>query len=258
MSTQVPIRELSNFLLEYASTLLGAGVHTSRAVRNISRIAESFGYQADMTIFQRNITMSVISVHDDCLRRTSVRKIKQMPFDFAIISKLSTLSWRAFDESLPLEVLETEFERIVSRGRIPLGWLALMVAVSNASFCRLFQGDYNAMGVVFVATLAGFMLKHFLTRWHCNHLFTTTLSAFVASLVAAVAGMYGFSQTPSIALASSVLFLVPGVLLINSIMDILSGHVLMGISRAVSASMFIVCIAIGLAMSMFIFGLNVL
>ena len=52
------IQALSEFLLEYATTLMGAGVHTNRAVRNISRIAAAYGYAADMTIFQRNITMS--------------------------------------------------------------------------------------------------------------------------------------------------------------------------------------------------------
>ena len=52
------IQALSEFLLEYATTLMGAGVHTNRAVRNISRIAAAYGYSADMTIFQRNITMS--------------------------------------------------------------------------------------------------------------------------------------------------------------------------------------------------------
>ena len=58
------IQALSEFLLEYATTLMGAGVHTNRAVRNISRIAAAYGYSADMTIFQRNITMSLICKDD--------------------------------------------------------------------------------------------------------------------------------------------------------------------------------------------------
>ena len=53
------IQELSNFLLDFATTLMGVGSHTSRVVRNVNRIAESFGYGVDMTIFQRNITMTV-------------------------------------------------------------------------------------------------------------------------------------------------------------------------------------------------------
>lgn len=45
------IQELSNFLLDFATTLMGVGSHTSRVVRNVNRIAESFGYGVDMTIF---------------------------------------------------------------------------------------------------------------------------------------------------------------------------------------------------------------
>lgn len=258
MLQEVTIRDLSNFLLEYASTLLGAGVHTGRAVRNISRIAESFGYQADMTIFQRNITMSVIQEDDDSIRRTSVRKIRQMPIDFAVISRLSALSWRAFDERMPLEQLQKEYGRIMERKRIPLYWLVPMVALANAAFCRLFQGDYMAMGIVFVATLIGFLLKHYMTRLGFNHMAVFVLSAFSASLVAAFGVQQGLGNTPDIALATSVLFLVPGVPLINSIMDLLNGHVLMGISRAVNAGILIICIALGLSASMFILGLNAL
>lgn len=67
------IQELSNFLLDFATTLMGVGSHTSRVVRNVNRIAESFGYGVDMTIFQRNITMTVKHADDYSIRRTYVR-----------------------------------------------------------------------------------------------------------------------------------------------------------------------------------------
>ena len=85
------IQALSEFLLEYATTLMGAGVHTNRAVRNISRIAAAYGYSADMTIFQRNITMSLICKDDETLRRTSVRKLKPLAFNLNLIQQLSEL-----------------------------------------------------------------------------------------------------------------------------------------------------------------------
>ncbi|WP_296004102.1 threonine/serine exporter family protein, partial [uncultured Alistipes sp.] len=50
-----------------------------------------------------------------------------------------------------------------------------------------------------------------------------------------------------IALATSPLFLVPGVPLINGVIDIMEGHVLMGGSRLVNALLQIVCIAVGLS-----------
>ena len=36
MSDQPDVHDLLNFLLEYATTLMGVGVHTSRIVRNTS------------------------------------------------------------------------------------------------------------------------------------------------------------------------------------------------------------------------------
>ena len=38
------IQELSNFLLDYATTLMAVGSHTSRIVKNGTRSAESFGF----------------------------------------------------------------------------------------------------------------------------------------------------------------------------------------------------------------------
>lgn len=56
-----------------------------------------------------------------------------------------------------------------------------------------------------------------------------------------------FDCTAEIALATSPLFLVPGVPLINGVIDIMEGHVLMGVSRLVNALLLIVCIAVGLS-----------
>ena len=82
------------------------------------------------------------------------------------------------------------------------------------------------------------------------------LSAFTASMAAACAVIFQFGETPQIALATSVLFLVPGVQMINSIMDLMHGHILMGISRGIHSIMMIACIAIGLSATMLIVGVN--
>lgn len=57
-------------------------------------------------------------------------------------------------------------------------------------------------------------------------------------------------------MAASVLFLIPGIPLINAMMDILDGHVLMAVSRLVQASTLIVCIALGLALTMLLLGVD--
>ncbi|MFR6381589.1 MAG: threonine/serine exporter family protein [Odoribacter splanchnicus] len=49
-----------------------------------------------------------------------------------------------------------------------------------------------------------------------------------------------------------------GVPLINSILDILEGHVLVGLSRTINATILIICIALGLSMTLLILGKDIL
>lgn len=250
------IQDLSEFLLEYATTLMGAGVHTHRAVRNISRIASAYGYAADMTIFQRNITMSLICKDDETLRRTSVRKLKPLVFNLSLIQQLSELSWLPVDNTVSIQEMERAFNSIQASPRFSRWTDLLLVSVGNAAFCRLFNGDEWAMLTVFVATMLGFLVKQQFSRMKYNPLGVVILAAFTASMTAACAVIFQFGSTPQIALATSVLFLIPGVQMINSIMDLMHGHILMGISRGVHSSMMIACITIGLSATMLLLGVN--
>lgn len=254
----VSVRELSNFLLDFSRTLMGAGVHTSRVVRNITRIAESFGYKVDMTIFQMHITMTLRDRNDDTIRRTSVGKILPAPFNFNIISQLSSLSWAAHDDHLSFGELTERYQAILHQPRISRWWVLGLVAVANSSFCHLFGGDLIAMGLVALATLVGFFLRQQMNTHKFNHMAITFICSFVASLIAACGIWFHLGTTPQIALGSSVLFLIPGVPLINSIIDLLEGHVLVGISRGVNACILIVCIAMGLSATLVLLGLDTL
>ena len=184
------IQALSEFLLEYATTLMGAGVHTNRAVRNISRIAAAYGYSADMTIFQRNITMSLICKDDETLRRTSVRKLKPLAFNLNLIQQLSELSWLPVDNNVSIAEMEQAFRSMVRTKRFSRWTDLLLVSVGNAAFCRLFNGDLWAMLTVFAATMLGFLAKQQLTRLKYNPLGVIILSAFTASMAAACAVLF--------------------------------------------------------------------
>ena len=59
-----------------------------------------------------------------------------------------------------------------------------------------------------------------------------------------------FDTTSEIAMATSVLYLVPGVPLINGVIDVVEGYVLTGFARLTEASLLIVSIAIGLSFTL--------
>ena len=265
MKTKQELTDILDFVAEYASYLLGSGVHTSRVIRNAQRIGTSQGVDIQLSSFQKSI---IITVHDERSGEvvTRVVKIPALPISFERNSDLSALSWDAVDEHLSLTDLRDRYGELIAKPRMDPIFVLLTVGLANASFCRLFGGDWTAVGIVFTATLVGFAVKqrmqahavnHFLVfarqrmQAHAvNHFLVFILSAFLASLCASSA--LGFDCTAEVAIATSPLFLVPGVPLINGVIDIVEGHILIGCSRLINALLLIVCIAVGLSATLMI------
>lgn len=252
------IQELLNFLLEYSTSLMGVGVQTSRVVKNTTRIAEAYGFDIDMTLFQKSIIMTLADKEDPLHPKTSVDKIKSLALNFEIISTLSALSWYIYDNHIPLSEAKHRFQGIMAKPRLSRWVVLFLVSCANASFCRLFGGDGMAMGVVFIATLVGFFIRQEMMARHMNHLLVFVTSSFIASMIGGSAVYLHLGTTPTIALASSVLYLIPGVPLINSVIDVLDGHVLAGTSRFINACLLIICIAVGLSITFLLLGVNTL
>lgn len=241
------LSDVGDFISEYASHMIGCGVHTSRVIRSAKRIGESFGCDVKISVFQKSIILSVSDkeTHDQC---NGVVDIPTLPISFEHNARLSALSWETVDKGLSLDVLRKKYKHIIGRPSIHPFFVLVMVGFANASFCRLFGGDGWSMGIVFSATLTGMFLKQQMTRVGINHYLVFIFSAFVASLCASIALI--FDTTSEIALATSVLYLVPGVPLINGVIDVVEGHVLTGFSRLVQAALLIVCIATGLSFTL--------
>ena len=255
MKTNKELTKIADFVADYATYLLGSGVHTSRVIRNSQRIGKSQGIDIQMSAFQKSIVMTA---HDDDSGEniTRVVGIPALPISFERNSDLSALSWEAVDERLTLDEIKERYDRLISKPAIDPIFVLLMVGLANASFCKLFGGDWTAASIVFTSTLVGVAAKQRMQAHKVNHFVIFILSAFIASLCASAA--LSFDCTAEICLATSPLFLVPGVPLINGIIDILDGHVLIGFSRLVNAMSLIICIAVGLSMTLIMVKDNLL
>ncbi len=243
------LHEHIDFISEYTTYMLGSGVHTSRVLRNAKRIGNALDTEIEISAFQKSIT---ICARDKSTGDTVTRvvSIPSLPISFERNSDLSSLSWDAVDRKMSLEEIKSEYNELISKPRIDPIFTLLIVSIANACFCHLFGGDWIAIGIVFTATLVGFSTKMQLQRHKLNHYIVIMVSAFFASLCAAAS--LQFDCTSETAIATSPLFLVPGVPLINGFIDVAEGHVLMGLSRLVNAGLMIVCIAIGLATTLII------
>jgi uncharacterized membrane protein YjjP (DUF1212 family) len=241
------MRDIAVFIADYATCLLGSGVHTSRVIRNSKRIGESYGVDIKMTTFHKTIVLTV-SDEKSADVFTTVIDIPALPVSFEFNSELSSLSWEAYDKHLPLDELREKYSRIIAKPKMNPYLVLLMVGLANASFCKLFAGDRIAIGIVFLATLAGFYTRQQMQYRHVNHFIVFTVSAFISSLCASASLL--FDSTSETAIATSVLYLIPGVPLINGVIDIVEGHTLTGFSRLIQAFLLIICIAVGLSSSL--------
>ena len=252
-------KELIEFIQVFSSTLLGAGGQTTRVDRTACRIARAYGFEVELAIFPKHLMLSVIKPAEGGIpaeRRTAVSSIVSGAPNFQRVAALNALSWSIADENLNLAEARQRFNAICAVPTLNPVLLRFLVSCANAAFCGLFNGDLAAMGLVFCATFLGFYLRQKLLHWGLDVKVTFFICAFAASLLASLGVLLHLGNTPQTAIAASVLFLIPGIPLINAMLDILDGHVLMGVSRLIQASTLIICIALGLATTMLLMGVD--
>lgn len=233
--------EILALVAEYAATLTGCGAYASRTARSAKRIAEAVGATAEIAMTHTSL---IVSVECAGIISTKVARIPQSPISFERNADLCRLSWRAIDKKMPLGEIRSEFEAILAKPKIDPVFVLFYVGFANASFCRLFGGDFLAMAIVFTATLVGFSTKQYMLKKGVNNYLTIMASSFAASICASVS--LSFECTSQTALATSPLFLIPGVPLINGVIDILDGYTTTGISRLAKEMLIIACIGVGL------------
>lgn len=250
------IQELTNFLSEYAAKMLSIGTYTARIERCVCRIAGAYGYEASLMIFVRHFIISVMDPADNSIRRTYVKTGAAARISFDLISELSALSWEIYDEKIPLARARAAFAEILASQKKSFAKTLILLSVANAAFCELFGGDGGAMALVFAATAFGICARYLLSRLKINLKIQYIAVSFAVSFIVSLGARYGLSATPDIAVGSSILFLIPGVWLINSVFDILNENMLVGISRGLNTGLLIICIAIGLFLTLSISNLG--
>ena len=250
------IQELTNFLSEYTAKMLSIGTYTARIERCVRRIADAYGYEASLMIFVRHFIISVMDPADNSIRRTYVKTGAATQISFDLISELSALSWEIYDEKIPLARARAAFTQILASQKKNFAKTLVLLSVANAAFCELFGGDGGAMALVFAATAFGICARYLLSKFKINLKIQYIAVSFAVSFIVSLGARYGLSATPDVAVGSSILFLIPGVWLINSVFDILNENMLVGISRGLNTGLLIICIAIGLFLTLSISNLG--
>ncbi|WP_299583717.1 threonine/serine ThrE exporter family protein [uncultured Sunxiuqinia sp.] len=255
MSTkQDMINKLCKLLLEIGALQMSSGANTSRIRMTVMRIANSYGYNAELLITHRALMLTLYDEEKDYffsrLKRTSPHGA-----NFRIVSGISRMSWQIVDEKWDLDHIQQEVDRLKALPHYPRLVILLMVGLAGASFCRLFGGSFIDMLITFSATFAGLFVRQEAVKKGFNPYLCIFFGALVSSLIAGASVKLQLGTHPDFAFATSVLYLIPGIPLINSLSDLLDGNLMNGIVRGMFGLIIAFAIAIGLLCAILIYNI---
>lgn len=247
------INDLGSTLLDLGALLLGCGASTSRIRKTIDRISDSFGYQTDLLVSHRTLMLTIRDDQNNYL----FNNLKRSPphgVNFKLLSGISRLSWQVVEDKLTIGQINDQINRLVMLPHYPRWIILLFVGLAGSSFCRLSDGNYLDMLVVFIATVMGLFVRQETHRLNFNPYICIYCAAFTSSLIAGGAVKFGLSYVHEPALATSVLFLIPGVPLINSFSDMIDGNLNNALIRGMNGFIISFGIGLGLLTSMIIYN----
>lgn len=239
-------------LLEIGALLMSSGATTSRVRNTVNRISDAFGYNTDMLITNRAITLAINDDNDQHLFN-SIKRTSPHGVNFKLVSGISRMSWRVVHEKWTLEQINAELERLTSLPHYPRLLVLTVVGLAGASFCRLFGGSPLEMAVTFLASFAGLFVRQEANKMEFNPYLCVFFASFTASLLSGLFRKLGIGDTMEHAFTASVLFLIPGVPLINTFTDMIDGNILNGMVRGINALLIAFGIALGLLSAMVIY-----
>ena len=247
-------KAVEEMLLDVGTLLMGNGASTGRVRTTINRIADALGYEVELLITSRSLMLTV-NKEGGLDHTSSVKRTPPHGVNFKLVSGISRLSWRVVEEGLSVEQINQDIERIKALPHYPRFVVLALVALAGASFCRLFGGEAPEMIVAFSATFFGLFIRKEALKMRFNPYISIFFASFTAAMVAGLSIKLNIGHSPENALATSVLFLIPGVPLINSLSDLMDGNTLNGMVRGVNGLIIAFSIALGLMLAMQIYSL---
>lgn len=249
------LRDVIDVSLWAGQMLLQHGADSQRVEETIHHIGTGLGCNwMDILISPNAIIVTTISGADF---RTKIRRVVRMGVNMHQIDAINEISRRVSDGELDRFQLRVELERLDNLPHNYNRWLVVvMVGLACAAFARLFGGDFPVMSITFAASSVAMFIRQELNKLHLNTFLIITITAFIAGIIAGLASRYDIGKEPQIAMAASVLLLVPGVPLINAAEDVINGHMVIGFVRGFTGGLIALCIALGLFLALHLMGVN--
>ena len=236
-----------------AQLLLQHGAETALVDELSTRLGLALGMDSVESSISSNAIVLTTIYNKYCL--TTARKSMDRGINMQVVSEVQRIVLAAEQQALDYEQVQQMLHNI-PQVRHPNWLVVLMVGLGCACFCRLAGGSLDACVLTFVVAYIAMFIRQRMAIWHVHPMINACITAFSATLTCGLIMRFIPVATPSIAMASSILLLVPGFPLINAVSDVFKGHVNTGIARWVIASMLALTTCIGIVMAMSLLGIE--
>lgn len=245
-------RDVTRLVARVGFLLLHFGAE-SRVVADLSRrVGVAMGLEHVEVALTSSAVIITGRVQGHCV--TTVRECTRTVANMRVVNGVQKLCLAAERHKLSLPQLAEALDKI--EPRLYPQWLVVpMIGASCAVFCHLSGGGLIASAVTFLAAAVGMWVRRLLVKAAFNLLLVFGLTACVSSLISGASLHLGLPEDQaSLAMAASVLMLVPGFPLINAVADMLKGYVTMGISRWAQATLLTIATSMGIVLAMQLLG----
>lgn len=232
--------------LATGALLLSCGASTGRVIAATRTCALALGGErAEVSVSSLTVTVTLRHAGFD---RSASRKAAHLGVNLATVDAL--LGEIAALESGRRSAADYLAQLAVIAARPP-AWsrpaIVCAVAIACGTLAGLAGGDALAMLAATAGAALGKSAQFGILSLHRPPAAAAVTAAFVAGWISALVAIW--SGTPTPAVASSVLFLVPGVPLVNGVSDLLEGHPVNGLARLTNAAIIVLAMAVGLTLA---------
>ena len=241
-------RAVTRACVQVALLLLQHGAESTVVVQMAQRLGVALGVESVECALTANAIVLTTLSDEHCI--TTTRKNSDKGINMQMVTDVQRIVIAVEHKLYDLEMAQQKLNRLKPLKYPPI-LVVGMIGLSCASFAHLSGGDWVICVITFFASAVGMFVRQALSKRHYNLLIVFAMTSFVASLISGLSLKYQWGNDPQVALASSVLLLVPGFPLINSLADILKGYINMGIGRWTIATIltFGACLGIVFALS---------
>ncbi|MCM2681302.1 threonine/serine exporter family protein [Echinimonas agarilytica] len=233
--------------------MLQHGADTELVETTTHRLCTALGADwADIAISANNIVISSVSQKKFL---TKVRRVVDRGINLKVVCDVVGLTEMVERGVADTYMVEKRLRLLSDKPRKYNRWLVtFVVALSCACFCYLFGGGLQECAVTFTASLVGMVVRQSFAKHHINPLINFAVTAFVSTSVASLGVLFEWGEHPRIAMAATVLMLVPGLPSINAVSDAVEGHISVALARWTFATMLIMATGAGIMLAMTLTG----